>query len=232
MNTRPQPSAPSPQPSPVDILIPAFNEESRIGTTIAGVRAAVTGRVIVVDDGSSDGTAEAARAAGADVVLRHETNKGKGAALNTALGSSDAPLLLLLDADLGDTAARVAPLVEAVASRDCDMCVAAWVSDGRKSGFGFAQGLARRGIRMRTGRTFDSPISGQRCVRRDWVDRLGGFAPGFCVEVALTVGILRNGGIVQEVELFLKHRKTGRTLSGFVHRGKQALAILRALRTH
>jgi glycosyltransferase involved in cell wall biosynthesis len=184
----------------------------------------------VVDDGSRDGTAEAARAAGADVVLRHERNLGKGAALNTALGSSDAPVLLLLDADLGESAAEVAPLVDAVLSDACDMCVAAWVATGRKSGFGLAQGIARRGIRQRTGRTFNSPISGQRCVRREWVDRLGGFAPGFCVEVALTLGILRQGGRVEEVPLPLRHRKTGRTLAGFLHRGRQALAILRALR--
>jgi GT2 family glycosyltransferase len=216
--------------SAVDILIPAFNEAERIGRTVAGIRGGVPGRIIVVDDGSTDGTCEAAVAAGADIVIRHDTNEGKGGALNTALAVSDARYLLLLDADLGNTAAVVAPLVDAVAFGECDMCVAAWVSEGRKSGFGLAQALARWGIRWRTGRTFESPISGQRCVTREWVDRLGGFAGGFCVEVALTVGVLRGGGTVKEIPLPLQHRKTGRTMSGFLHRGRQAWAILRALR--
>jgi glycosyltransferase involved in cell wall biosynthesis len=195
-----------------------------------GVRQAVEGRIIVVDDASTDGTSEAAVTAGADLVIRHETNQGKGAALNTALSAGTGRLLLLLDADLGETAALVRPLVDAVAAGQCDMCVAAWASSERKSGFGFAQALARWGIHRRTGRAFASPISGQRCVSRQWVNRLGGFAGGFCVEVALTLAVLRAGGTVDEVPLPLRHRKTGRTLDGFLHRGKQAVAILRALR--
>lgn len=222
-------SALSPQRSALDILIPAFNEGERIASTIAGVRQAVDGRIIVVDDASTDGTSEAAVSAGADLVIRHDKNQGKGATLNTALAVSTGTLLLLLDADLGETAAVVRPLVDAVMANTCDMCVAAWVSPERKSGFGLAQALARWGIQRRTGRTLLSPISGQRCVKREWVDRLGGFAGGFCVEVALTVGVLRAGGIVLEIPLPLRHRKTGRTLSGFLHRGKQALAIVRAL---
>lgn len=63
------------------VVIPARNEERRIELVVRSVRA--TGaRVVVVDDGSSDATAEEARAAGA-VVLRHAVNRGQGAALET-----------------------------------------------------------------------------------------------------------------------------------------------------
>lgn len=216
----------------VDILIPTFNEADRIGRTIAAVRRAVPGRVVVSDDGSTDDTATAAREAGADLVLVSSVNRGKGAALNDALAASAAPFVLMLDADLGETAAHVAPLVEAVREGRCDLAVAAFPRTGRKSGVGFAQRLARRGIARRTGHTLVSPISGQRCIRREWLERLGGFAPGFQVEVALTLGVLRNGGTVLEIPLPLEHRKTGRTLAGFRHRGRQALEIWRALRTY
>lgn len=64
-------------------LIPAFNEEERIGQVVAGASRHVT-KVIVVDDGSSDGTARVAREAGAEVVA-HSRNCGKGASLRDGL---------------------------------------------------------------------------------------------------------------------------------------------------
>ena len=64
-------------------LIPAFNEARTIAAVVEGVRGVVA-HVIVVDDGSSDGTAERARAAGAEVIV-HDANRGKGHAVRTGL---------------------------------------------------------------------------------------------------------------------------------------------------
>jgi len=64
-------------------LIPALNEEKRIGEVVAGVSRHVA-RVIVVDDGSTDGTSRVARDAGAEV-LSHSRNLGKGASLRDGL---------------------------------------------------------------------------------------------------------------------------------------------------
>ncbi len=88
----------------VTVLIPAYNEELTIARTVAAARS-LPGvlQVIVVDDGSTDKTAEKARAAGAEV-LRTGVNRGKGAALNHGLKAVKGDLLLLLDADLGDSA--------------------------------------------------------------------------------------------------------------------------------
>ena len=63
------------------VILPAFNEQNRIGKVVTDVRAHHPD-VVVVDDGSSDGTAEEAEAAGA-VVIKHGVNRGKGAALQT-----------------------------------------------------------------------------------------------------------------------------------------------------
>ncbi len=65
------------------VLIPAYNEEVRVGQVVRETRKHL-GRVLVVDDGSTDRTAEAAAAAGAEVI-RHPENLGKGAALKTGL---------------------------------------------------------------------------------------------------------------------------------------------------
>jgi glycosyltransferase involved in cell wall biosynthesis len=65
----------------VTVVVPAFNEQERVAAVVSGLRAAF-GRIVVVDDGSSDRTADLARSAGATVV-RHPANLGQGAALQT-----------------------------------------------------------------------------------------------------------------------------------------------------
>ncbi|MBC7090218.1 MAG: glycosyltransferase family 2 protein, partial [Methanobacteriaceae archaeon] len=78
-------------------LIPAYNEELTIGTIILLCREYVD-EVIVVDDGSTDRTAKVAEAAGARVI-RHEKNRGKGAALKTGFKATDADVIVTLDGD-------------------------------------------------------------------------------------------------------------------------------------
>lgn len=84
----------------VYVLIPAYNEAERIGPVIDTAREYLT--VVVVDDGSSDGTAEVAEVKGA-TVIRQPVNQGKGAALKAgfrwALGQADCAALITLDAD-------------------------------------------------------------------------------------------------------------------------------------
>ena len=71
-----------PKQSPFAIIIPAYNEAGRIGATIAGIRKVSDADIVVVNDGSDDGTASEAKAAGA-VVIELPSNLGYGAALQT-----------------------------------------------------------------------------------------------------------------------------------------------------
>jgi dolichol-phosphate mannosyltransferase len=72
-------------PSRVAAIVPAFNEAGKIGQVVRKIPRRCVTCVIVVDDGSSDGTAEEARAAGAEKVMRHESNRGVGAGIRTGL---------------------------------------------------------------------------------------------------------------------------------------------------
>lgn len=73
------------EPARVAVVVPAWNEAGKIGDVVRKVPRRWVARVIVVDDCSADGTADEARAAGADVVIRHERNRGVGAAIRTGL---------------------------------------------------------------------------------------------------------------------------------------------------
>jgi uncharacterized membrane protein YbhN (UPF0104 family) len=100
---RPLPPAPM-GAGPVVVVIPAFNERDNLPAALEAVpRALVPGlRVVVVDDGSTDGSGDVAAAHGADAVVRHPRNRGLGAALRTGLAQAramDARAAVYLDAD-------------------------------------------------------------------------------------------------------------------------------------
>jgi hypothetical protein len=73
-----------------------------------------------------------------------------------------------------------------------------------------------------------APMSGQRAMRPGVLSQLLPFASGFGIETGMTIDALRNGLRVVEVVLDLEHRATGRSLRGFIHRGRQARDALRA----
>jgi glycosyltransferase involved in cell wall biosynthesis len=217
------------------VIVAAHDEADRIGATLAALRRAFPGAALWVgDDASGDGTGETALAAGARVVSRGRPH-GKGANVSAAAEAmlSEAPdlgLVLLCDGDLGESAARLGPLVDAVRSDECDLAVAAF-SRRVGGGFGVAVGFARWAIRRLCGAEAIAPLSGQRAMRADVLRGALPFAAGYGMEVGMTVDAVRAGFRLREYELDLEHRATGRTPRGFVHRGRQLLDISRAYLT-
>jgi glycosyltransferase involved in cell wall biosynthesis len=243
------------QPSAGDdvfVIVAAYNEADRIAATIAALAEAFPDAPVwVADDGSSDRTAAIAAAAGAKVV-RSERMVGKGGAVTlaarqalralagqapnrghaTAMGDAEqAPrhgraIALLCDGDLGESAARLRPLVGAVQRGEVDLAVAAFAKRVG-GGFGLAVGFAGWAIRRRCGLVLRAPISGQRALRADTLGQVLPFARGFGMEIGMTIDATRAGARVGELDLDLSHRATGRTLGGFVHRGRQLVDFVR-----
>jgi len=219
-----------PDPTPA-VIVAARNEADRIGETLAALRAALPGAALwVADDASSDGTAEAALAAGAQVVSRAKPH-GKGAnvtaAAEAALSVEPAPgLVLLCDGDLGASAKELGSLLEAVERGECDLAVAAF-SRRIGGGFGLALGLARWAIRRCCGLETGAPISGQRAMRVEVLRAALPFAHGYGMEIGMTIDAVRAGYRLREYELDLAHRATGRSLAGFAHRARQLVDFLR-----
>jgi Glycosyl transferase family 2 len=206
-------------PTQFSVLVAARDEEKRIGATVETLRRAFPeAEVIVADDGSRDGTARVAEAAGARVVRL--PRRGKGQALALAEQAAPAGRLLLCDADLvGD----LRPLLEA----DGDLAIAVF-AERQGGGFGLVKRTARELIRLAAGREVREPLSGQRALSARARERCFPTAAGFGVDARMTVDALRAGLAVEEVELPLRHRATGRDLQGFAHRARQLLDLMLA----
>jgi glycosyltransferase involved in cell wall biosynthesis len=216
------------------VIVAARNEADRIVATLKALGKAFPGaRLIVADDRSKDATPRLAAELGAEVVPRTASDgrRGKGGAMTTAarlaLAQQVGPLIVVVcDGDLGKSAASLGALADAVDSGDCDLAVASFARR-EGGGFGIAVGFARRAIRNLTGLDLDAPLSGQRALRGELLEQVLPFAPGFGMETGMTVDAFRAGGRVKEIELELEHRATGRTVSGFIHRGRQLADIAR-----
>jgi glycosyltransferase involved in cell wall biosynthesis len=113
----------------LSVVVPAFHEADAIATTVAQIRlelaeiAQVGGlEVVVVDDGSSDGTADAARTGGADLVIGFDVNRGKGGAVRAGVLASTGRTVAFTDADLAYAPAQIGRLLHDVED-GCDVVV-------------------------------------------------------------------------------------------------------------
>lgn len=210
-------------------VVPACNEENTIESTVRALLGIdEIDRVLVIDDGSNDDTAPKALTGGAKV-LRNTKNLGKGESLSKVLPRLSCGYLVLADADLGEHASEIKLLLGPVLSGDADISIAAFPRRKKKSGFGIAEGIARAGIKRLTGAHFDSPLSGQRVMSKQALQCILPLEKGYGMEVGMTIDAMRKGLRVIEVQTSMSHRLTKKDLNGFIHRGKQALHISRAL---
>jgi glycosyltransferase involved in cell wall biosynthesis len=220
------------------VIVAAYNEAERIGETLAALALAFPGAPIwVADDGSSDRTPEIARLAGAGVV-RSTRVIGKGAAVTAAArealrhaaadeaaGGREA-VFVLCDGDLAGSARELGPLATMVRDGDADLAVAAFARRVG-GGLGLAVAFARWAIRRRCGLQTGAPVSGQRALRTRVLEDVLPFAPGFGMEMGMTIDAVRAGYRVGKLELDLSHRASARTLRGFAHRARQLVDFVR-----
>ncbi|WP_189063008.1 glycosyltransferase family 2 protein [Deinococcus seoulensis] len=190
--------SPLPPSARVAVLIPAFNEQDTVAAVVEVARQ-FTDEVIVASDGSSDGTAQVARQAGAAVVELPE-NGGKGAALRAALDATQAEFVVMLDADLtGLSAAHLQTLLNPVQAGTLDMSI------GVFEGGGFVTDW---------GNKLTPHLSGQRACRRDWLLGVPGLGEERWPEPAITQHLKVTGARWAYVDLpnvaqVVKEKKRG-----------------------
>ncbi len=184
-------------PSSTSIVIPACNESRAIGPLVASLLASAAWReIIVVDDGSADGTAEIARSAGATVV-RHPYNKGNGAAVKTGIRHATGEFILIVDGDGQHRAEDAGRLVAGLG--EYDLVIGARSNGTQASRMRMLGNLAlNRLAGYLTGRRIPDLTSGFRCARREHLQEFLHLLPnGFSTPTTTTLAFIKAGYSVQ-----------------------------------
>lgn len=223
------------------VVIPAYNEEEAVVSTIEGIKAVLdnTYEILVVDDGSHDKTFELANSCNVRVI-RHEKNMGKAAALETGVKGASADIIATIDADCTYEAARIRELVKLV-ENSCDLAIGSRFL-GRAEGLKL---LNRAGnwvfsslITIFTGQKITDAQSGLRAFRKELFYRLAVQAKGLDWETEMTARAVREGYSVVEIPIEYYERvgtsklhpfKDGYRMLRGVVRGTRPVSALRMI---
>jgi glycosyltransferase involved in cell wall biosynthesis len=163
------------RPTGVAVVIPAYNEAESIVSVVGELPRDIVGRVIVVDGGSTDGTPDRAREAGADVI---SVGRGYGlACLIGAQAAAGADIIVFMDGDGADDPAAIAALVDPIRSGSHDFVIASRARGKREPGsMAWHQLVAGHVIGWLTGLLYGvryTDMCAFRAIRRDTLERLG-----------------------------------------------------------
>ncbi|MFZ5353541.1 MAG: glycosyltransferase family 2 protein [Bacillota bacterium] len=213
----------------VTAIIPAYNEEKNIRKTIEGLKKIeVIDEIIVVDDGSTDSTFNLVSAIEDIIVLKHDKNRGKGFAVKSALSHVGNRFVVLVDADLCESAYEIRLLLDKCCFNDNSVIVGKLPPPKRKGGFGIVKFTAAKGYKLLTSKEPMSVLSGQRVIPVRLLREID-IPNDFGLEFKLSVEAARRNYEIIEIPVNIRHRETGRDLKSFIHRGRQFKDIFRAI---
>jgi glycosyltransferase involved in cell wall biosynthesis len=208
----------------VSVVIPAYNEEEAIADVVREVVASHPWReVLVVDDGSSDRTAERAEQAGARVI-RHPYNKGNGAAVKTGIREARGEVVLLLDADGQHAPEEAEALARAVGTYD--MVVGARSSGDQPPLRALGNAVLKAFASWLTGRPIPDLTSGFRAARRERLLEILPLLPnGFSYPTTSCLALMKAGHNVTFLPVHARRRQ-GRSKLRPLREGVRFLLII------
>lgn len=214
----------------VTVLVAAYNEAPVLGEIVRDALSVLPhGEVLVIDDGSTDGTDKVAAENGARVI-RLPHNSGKGVAIRHGLPHARGNVIVLIDGDGQDDATEIPDLLAALAP-DVDLVVGSRFKGHFENGA--ITSINHKGNRFLTsiinilyGSSLTDTQAGFKAVRADRLEGLGLSAHRFDIEVDLLLGILGRGGKVLEIPVRRAPRRHGKSrLNSF----RDGLVILRRI---
>jgi dolichol-phosphate hexosyltransferase len=206
------------------IVMPVYDERATVERAIASVieaNPAPTYELVIVDDGSSDGTSEILRERVWPEhvrVVSHERNRGKGAAIRTALELARGKYTTIFDADLEYLAEDIPALIEPLRRGDSD-AVFGTRAFRSHSAFSFWYVVGNRGVTLAANVIYNCWISdlmtGHKAMRTDLFRTLDLRERGFAIEAEIAARLLRRGVRVYEVpvEYRARSREAGKKLT-------------------
>jgi HAD superfamily phosphoserine phosphatase-like hydrolase len=189
----------------ITCIIPAYNEETTLGSVVGIIKRVISiDEIIVVDDGSTDKTYCVAKSLGVRV-FRHNVNKGKGAALKTGIAKASGDVLLFIDADLSSISPKkIASLLKPIENDEADFV---------KASFTRARGRVTELVVKPLFRVvfpfieLKQPLSGQFALRKELLDGIK-ISDRWGVDVQILLKLVKKGVRMKEVDLgFIRHKK-------------------------
>ena len=206
---------------PVAVIVPAYNESENLPATLARIprNDRPDLKVIVVDDGSTDGTAEIAHQHGADVVVSHQRNRGLGAALRTGLAAAnelDARAAVYVDADGEYPPEQIPDLLAPIEAGDADYVLGSRYLENSPDQRAFRRigNMAfTAALNLAAGRRISDGQTGFRAFSRRALE---------CAEIihdynyaqVLTLDLLKKGMRMREVPVSYQRRTRGSSFIG------------------
>jgi glycosyltransferase involved in cell wall biosynthesis len=201
----------------LSILMPVYNERERVERAIEevlGTELPGEFELIVVDDGSTDGTREILRSASWDDrvrLLEHPANRGKGAAVQTALEEARGELAAIFDADLEYEAADLGLLMPPLLDGRTNACFGVRAFDGYTS-HSFLYVMGNKGVTLACNLLFNvylhDIMTGQKMIRTDLFRSLGLTSAGFAIEPEIAARLVLRGERIFEVPVHYRARST------------------------
>jgi glycosyltransferase involved in cell wall biosynthesis len=189
----------------VSFLIPAYNEEATIGEVLERIGAlGLDAQVVVVDDGSTDRTAEIAEQHGATVI--RQANAGKGAAIRTAIGAIDGEIAVIQDADMEYDPAEVPELIEPIVRGVADVVYGSRLSGGKaQRAYLFWHLVGNRFLSLLTSVLYNTTLSdmetGYKAFRVDLLRSLDLSENRFGIEPEITAKICKRNLRIYELPI-------------------------------
>ncbi|RSL31999.1 glycosyltransferase family 2 protein [Salibacterium salarium] len=213
----------------ISVIIPAYNEEQHLRTTLKAIRkAGWADELIGINDGSRDGTGRLMEKY-CDVAISFIRNHGKTAAAKAGWLASKGEYIVTLDADLRESAMYGKELLTPLYNNKADLVIGMVRGEG-KDGFGLVKKRVQHVIKQRSGLVLQTPLSGQRAFHRKQMECFQLIeAEGFALETMMTLKALQQGLNIKEVEVPFVHEGKGWGIQGLYHRGKQWLEVERCL---
>lgn len=214
----------------ITAIIPALNEEISIGSMVIKTKK-FADHVIVVDDGSTDDTAEIARAAGADVI-RHSKNKGKGEALKTgfhAACQNGTKIIVTIDADGQHDPSEIPKVVEPILFRKFDMVIGSRYLNGNSIPLyrRFGQMILDKVTNANSGINISDTQSGFRAFAIHTIPNFKFDSSGFSIESEMLANAADAKLKIKEVDIGVRYDVDCSTENPLMHGLKVLTNILR-----
>jgi len=216
------------EPLGVAVVIPVLNEAASIAAVITEIPRDVVHEIIVVDGGSSDGTARIAAAAGARVIALGERGYGRACRAGGATATVDCGIIAFMDGDGADRGDLIARIVEPIRRDEYDFVIASRARGERETGSMawhqlLAGHLAGIGTRLLYGVRY-TDMSAYRAIRRDRLDRLGMREMTYGWNIEMQMKAARSGLRILEVSMPYRRRSGGESKVAGTVRGSLCAA--------